>query len=168
MPKSFVPDRATRHQITKFFSILATDQQRNHMRIKDFEQILPVSMARWNKLQILNGGNQIRYLEAASELSTLGKRDNSFVMVSHTLSCCSLMLTGHLVYPFPGQKQTGTGPVRHTYPPSAVWPTTLCYGIWNAHFSMCRPEICSTQDLPPHLHPALSHSGPWGRHFAAH
>jgi hypothetical protein len=92
-PKGFVPDRATRRQIVKFFPILVTGQQQNRIRIKDFEEILPVSMARWNKLQILNGGDQIRCLDTASELSTLEKRDNSFVRVSYILSCCNLVFT---------------------------------------------------------------------------
>jgi hypothetical protein len=81
-PKGFIPDQATRRQIAKFFPILVTGRQRNRIRIKDFEEILPVSMNRWNKLQILNGGDQIRCLDTDSEVSTLGKRDNSFVRVS--------------------------------------------------------------------------------------
>jgi len=57
--KGFTPDRATRRQIAKFFPIPVASQQRNRIKIKDFKEILPVSMARWNKLQILNGGDQI-------------------------------------------------------------------------------------------------------------
>lgn len=110
--KGFTPDRATRRQIAKFFPILVTGQQRNRIKIKDFEKILPVSMARWNKLHILNGGDQIRCLDTVSELSALGKRDNSFVRVGYILSCFSLKLTGHLVYPFPRPKPTGPCPAR--------------------------------------------------------
>jgi hypothetical protein len=81
-PKGFIPDPATRCQIAKFFPILVTGRQRNRIKIKDFEEVLPVSMNCWNKLQILNGGDQIRCLDTDSEVSTQGKRDNSFVRVS--------------------------------------------------------------------------------------
>ena len=85
-PKGFIPDQTTRRQIAKFFPILVTNQRQNHIKIKDFEKILPVSMARWNKLEILNGGDKIRCWDTQSEFSASNKRDNSFVRVSGQFS----------------------------------------------------------------------------------
>jgi hypothetical protein len=78
-PKGFVPDPITWRQIAKSFPILVTGHA--VMRIKDFEKLLPLSMTRWNRLQILAGGDCIRCIDSNSSRSRARQCDNSFVRV---------------------------------------------------------------------------------------
>jgi len=84
MPRVFTPDATTRRRISKFFPVLVTGRARNHLQIKDFERILPPSMIRRNKLEILNGGDRIQCSDTDSKEPLAGERDNSFVRVSST------------------------------------------------------------------------------------
>jgi hypothetical protein len=80
--KGFVPDATTRRQIAKYFPILVTGPERGRWKIKDFKRLLPDSMTRWNRLQILAGGDCIRCINTDSSRSMAGKRDNSRVCES--------------------------------------------------------------------------------------
>jgi hypothetical protein len=65
--------------------VLATGRAGNRIHIKDFEELLPLSVVRWNKPEILNGGDRVRELRCSdtdSKDSPAVQRDNSFVRVS--------------------------------------------------------------------------------------
>ena len=78
----FTPDQRTLRRIAKFFPVLVPENNKNAITIHNFEAIIPKSLARWGKLQILNGGDHIRGLDTSSVESIAEKRDNSFVRVS--------------------------------------------------------------------------------------
>jgi hypothetical protein len=84
----FTPDGTTRSRIARYFPVLVDPERARKYGIstRTFEALLPKTMEKYYKIQILAGGDKMRGNESTSIDPVSNRRDASFVRVSRLFS----------------------------------------------------------------------------------
>ncbi|PVF91703.1 hypothetical protein CPB86DRAFT_718977 [Serendipita vermifera] len=77
----FIPDPTTRTRIARYFPVLVDQRiaRKYKIKVKTFENLLPESMVKYHKLEILNGGDTIRARDSTLIRGVKDERGNSFI-----------------------------------------------------------------------------------------